>query len=103
MPDLIYRAGMATGRDNDERRAYLKTFGMSLKLKRTARGLSQEDFGELIGLHRTFVGLLERGERGINIAELPGIARALGLRQADLLPEAVDDEAHSSPGSASRG
>jgi transcriptional regulator with XRE-family HTH domain len=91
MPDFIYRAGVATGRDDDERRAYLKAFGMSLKLKRTARGLSQEEFGELIGLHRTFVGLLERGKRGINIAELPGIARALGVRQADLLPEAVDD------------
>jgi transcriptional regulator with XRE-family HTH domain len=97
MPRFIYRVGMATGQDSDERRAYLKAFGMNLKLKRIERGLSQEEFGGLIGLHRTFVGQLERGSRGINVAELPHIARALGLRQVDLLPEAVDDDTHPPP------
>lgn len=89
MTDFIYRAGMATAVDPDNDRAYLKAFALNLKLKRVARGLSQDEFGELVGLHRTFVGQLERGQRGLNIVRLPGIAAALGVRAAELLPEQV--------------
>jgi transcriptional regulator with XRE-family HTH domain len=91
MPPFIYRLGMVTGRDQDERRAYLKALGGNLKIERVKRGLSQEGFADLIGLSRTFYGELERGQCGFNIAELPGIARGLGVRQAELLPEAVED------------
>ena len=101
MAESVYRAGMVTGRHHDERRAYLKAFGGNLKIERVKRGLSQEEFADLIGLHRTFYGQLERGQRGFNIAELPGIARALGLRQADLLPEATD-EATAAPAESER-
>jgi transcriptional regulator with XRE-family HTH domain len=90
MTDFVYRVGMATGRHRDEHRAYLKAFGRNLKIERVRRGLSQEEFADRIGLHRTFYGQLERGQRGFNIVELPGIARALGMRQAELLPEIVD-------------
>lgn len=48
MPDSIYRVRMATGTSSDASRAYLKAFGLNLKLKRVARGLYQEQFGELI-------------------------------------------------------
>jgi transcriptional regulator with XRE-family HTH domain len=75
MPAFIYRAGMVTGRDPDERRAYLKAFGGNLKIERVKRGLRQGEFADLIGLRRTFCGQLERGQRGINLAELPSIAR----------------------------
>ncbi len=87
MSTFIYRLGMATGQDQDERRAYLRALGGNLKIERVKRGLSQEEFADLVGLHRTFYGLIERGQRGFNIVELPGIARGLGVRQADLLPE----------------
>jgi transcriptional regulator with XRE-family HTH domain len=96
MAQFAYRVGMGLGRHRDPRRAYLTAFGRNLKVQRVSRGLSQEQFGALIGLNRTFVGQLERGQRGINIVELPGIARALGVRQADLLPEPVDDPAAAS-------
>lgn len=89
MPDYVYRAGMAVGSDRDNDRAYLKAFGLNLKLRRVARGLSQDEFGELIGLQRTFVGQLERGRRGINIARLPAIAAALGVPAAELLSQPV--------------
>jgi transcriptional regulator with XRE-family HTH domain len=49
MPVFIYRLGMATGQDQDERRAYLKAFGGNLKIQRVKRGLSQEEFADLIG------------------------------------------------------
>ena len=42
---FAYVLGLATGQDDDERRAYLKAFGMNLKLKRAARGLTQGEFG----------------------------------------------------------
>lgn len=92
MTDFIYRVGMATAADPDHDRAYLKAFGLNLKLKRVARGLSQDEFGDLVGLHRTFVGQLERGQRGLNIVRLPAIAAALGLRAAELLPEPVQGD-----------
>ena len=91
MPVFIYRLGMTTGQDHDERHAYLKAFGGNLKIERVKRGLSQEEFADLIGLSRTFYGDLERGQCGFNIVELPGIARALGVRQAELLSETACD------------
>ena len=86
---FTYRLGMVIAEDDDERRAYLKAFGMSLKVQRVKRGLSQDQFGDLIGLHRGFIGQLERGERGCNIVELPKIARALGVRQGEVASEAA--------------
>ncbi len=93
MPEFAYRVGMVVGRHHDQRLAYLAAFGRNLRVQRVKRGLSQEQFGALAGLDRTFVGQLERGRHGVNVVELPRIARALGVRQADLLPEPVDDPA----------
>jgi DNA-binding XRE family transcriptional regulator len=74
--EFVYKLGMATGRDNDEHRAYLKAFGVNLKIERTRRGLSQREFADIIGMHRTFYGRLERGQRGFNIVELRHRPRA---------------------------
>jgi DNA-binding XRE family transcriptional regulator len=87
MPTHTYRVGDAIGRDPDPRRAFLLAFGLGLKLQRVKRGLSQEEFADLIGMHRTFYGQLERAQRGTNISELPHIARALDVTVRSLLPE----------------
>jgi transcriptional regulator with XRE-family HTH domain len=92
MQRFIYRLGMVTQRDRDERQAFLAAFGRFLKLERVKRGMSQEEFADLIGVHRTFMGQLERGQRATNIAELPRMARSLGLKPRDLIPEPEDDE-----------
>jgi hypothetical protein len=42
-------------------------------------------------MHRTFYGLLERGRHGFTIVHVPDIARALGVRQAELPPRVVDE------------
>ena len=93
MTDYItYRLDLAVGRSTDERQAFLLAFGLNLRLERTKRGLSQEEFADLIGLHRTFEGQLERGQRGVHIAELPRIAKALGVRPGDLIPAKVNEQ-----------
>ena len=55
---------------------------------REEKGLSQEDFAELTGHHRTYIGFLERGERSPNVETVQRIAHALGLNASDLLKEA---------------
>lgn len=92
---VVYRLGMAVGQSDDERQAFLQAFGLNLKLERTKRGLSQEEFADLIGVHRTFEGQLERGQRGVHVAELPRIARALGVKPGDLIPEKMNEQMQS--------
>jgi transcriptional regulator with XRE-family HTH domain len=83
---FAYRLGMARCEDTDEDVAFLRTFGLGIKLLRVACGLSQQALAEAAGLHRTFVGRLERGQHGLNVAELPQLARALGVPPRDLIP-----------------
>ena len=78
---------------SDDPAAYVRAFGKTLHLERVRRGLSQEDFAELVGLHRTFYGSVERGDRGCNIDKLPTIARGLGCQPGDLLPPLPDPAA----------
>jgi len=92
MQPFIYRLGMVTQRDRDERRAFLAAFGRFLKIERVKRGMTQEQFADLLGIDRTFMGLLERGRSGTNIAELPRMARGLGLKPKDLIPEPEPEE-----------
>lgn len=58
---------------------------MNLRQARLAKGLSQEDLGELTGLHRTYVGSVERGERNVSIDNMERFAEALGRTLASLL------------------
>ena len=95
MQFFIYRLGMVAQRDRDERRAFLAAFGQFLKIEPVKRGMTQEEFADLLGVHRTFMGLLERGRRGTNITELPRMARGLGLKPRDLIPEPEKNEKES--------
>ena len=60
-------------------------FGERLRMERTARGMSQEEMADLAGLHRTYVGSVERFERNVSIDSMERLAQALGLDIADLL------------------
>lgn len=62
-----------------------KRFARKLKAERLARGISQEGLAELAGLHRTYVGSVERGERNIAVDNMESLANAMGLDICDLL------------------
>jgi transcriptional regulator with XRE-family HTH domain len=60
-------------------------FGANLVCCRKRAGLSQEDLGERAGLHRTAIGLLERGARVPRIDTLLKLAAALDIDSTELL------------------
>lgn len=59
--------------------------GKNIRMLRRNRSLSQEEFAEQCGLHRTYVGAIERGERNITLGTLEKFARALNVRPETLL------------------
>lgn len=59
--------------------------GKNLRAYRQAKGLSQEAFAELVGMHRTYIGGVERGERNLTLATVERYAEAIGLDPLDLL------------------
>lgn len=63
----------------------LERFGNRLREVRQKSGLSQESLAELAGLHRTYVGSVERGERNISLLNIKKLADALNVTPADLL------------------
>ena len=57
----------------------LQTFSANLRKYRRDKGLSQEAFADLAGLHRTYISALERGKRSIAIDNIEKIAHALDI------------------------
>jgi transcriptional regulator with XRE-family HTH domain len=68
-----------------KKKSLRKNFAANLRREREARGLSQESLAHEAGLHRTYVGSVERGERNISIDNVERLAKALGVEPADLM------------------
>jgi len=54
-----------------------QSFGQKVKYFRSLKRLSQEELADLCGLHRTYIGSVERGERNITLINAEKIATAL--------------------------
>jgi transcriptional regulator with XRE-family HTH domain len=59
--------------------------GNNLRAHRESRQLSQEAFAELLGVHRTYMGAIERGERNLTLQSVERLADRLGMEPVELL------------------
>jgi transcriptional regulator with XRE-family HTH domain len=71
---------------NDEKKQSARLlFASNIRAARKALNMSQEDMAEACGLHRTYVGAVERGERNISIDNMEAMAKAVKKCLAELL------------------
>ncbi len=57
----------------------------NIRAMRKERGISQEELAAIAGLHRTYVGAIERGERNVSIDNVERLAQALTADVIELL------------------
>lgn len=73
--------------DSPDAQRRLLILGRAVRAARVDAGLSQEALADRAGLHRTYVGGVERGERNISMASLFRIADALGVPPQELVAD----------------
>ena len=64
-----------------------KKVGLNIRNYRKKKNLSQEQLAFKAGLHRAYIGQIERGEKNIGVRNLYKIAKSLGIKTQDLLKE----------------
>jgi transcriptional regulator with XRE-family HTH domain len=74
---------MTRVRETDPRPA----FGRTVRKERLTKGLSQEKLAEVAGIHRTYIGDVERGTRNVALVNMTRIAKALGMSLSRLISE----------------
>lgn len=62
-----------------------RILGVNVRTLRHAKGVSQEKLAAICGLHRTFIGSVERGERNVTLSTLEVLAAALKVSVPELL------------------
>ena len=60
---------------------------LNIRRLRSERGISQEELADLAGLHRTYIGSIERSERNVSIDNIEKLSKALETTVSDLLKE----------------
>lgn len=65
----------------------LISFGTQIKLQRKLLNLTQEDLSNKTGLHRTYIGMIERGEKNITLKNIEKIASELNIKISTLFIE----------------
>ncbi|HEX9825061.1 MAG TPA: helix-turn-helix transcriptional regulator [Flavobacteriaceae bacterium] len=63
----------------------LKVFGEKVRLLRVSQSLSQEELAFRAGLHRTYIGMIERAEKNITLINIEKLAKALNVSIVELV------------------
>ena len=67
-----------------EKEAVLIAFGQKVQTLRKERNLSQEQLADMAGVHRTYIGMIERAEKNITLCNIERIAKALEVDIKDM-------------------
>jgi transcriptional regulator with XRE-family HTH domain len=65
----------------------LEKFGQKVREERLKQHLSQEELAAKAGVHRTYIGMIERAEKNITLLNIEKISKALGVNISNLLDE----------------
>lgn len=63
----------------------LEKFGERVREERLKQNLSQEELASKAGVHRTYIGMIERAEKNITLENIEKLAKALGMKPAELI------------------
>ena len=74
-------------------RTLIVEFGKRIRQLRNRQGLSQEQLAEQTGFHRTYIGMVERGERNISLSNIGVFAKVFEMSVSELLDFGTKDEA----------
>jgi len=85
---IHYYVVLASVKTLKESQRNRKRLGLAIRNRRAAMGVSQEGLAEIVGCHRNYVGLVERGEQNVTIDMLGRLAKALGCTITDLVSDA---------------
>ena len=72
-----------------------RVLGSHIRELRSKEGFSQESFADHCGLHRTYMGAIERGERNLTLQTLLTVSKGLGLTLSRLLSNLEKKAGHT--------
>ena len=64
---------------------FISQLGKKIKQFRSDKGLAQWEMAEMLHMHRTYFGAIERGEKNPTLVTLLSVSRCLGIKLVDLL------------------
>ena len=73
----------------------LKEFGNRIKLLRLQKDYSQEKLSFITGFQRTYIGMIERGERNISLSNIAVFAKVFEINLSELLDFSLINPNHS--------
>lgn len=73
----------------------IKEFGLKIRQLRTDKNLSQEKLSFATGFHRTYIGMVERGERNISLTNMAVFAKVFEINVSELLDFSSINPKHS--------
>lgn len=63
----------------------MEKFGQKVRDERLKQNLSQEELAAKAGVHRTYIGMIERAEKNITLGNMEKIAKALNIKLSELI------------------